>query len=67
MCLKCREEITNPSTWAIDLINDGFWIAFELSLFACLLPTSEEKFVEFWILFFLFKEDLKKEKLITCL
>jgi hypothetical protein len=32
-----------------------------------LLPTSEEKFVEFWILFFLFKEDLKKEKLITCL
>jgi hypothetical protein len=34
MCLKCKEKITNPFAWAIDLIDDGFQIAFELSLFA---------------------------------
>jgi len=32
MCLKFREKITNPST-LINLINDNFGIAFELSLF----------------------------------
>jgi hypothetical protein len=34
MCLKCREKITNPFAWAINLIDDDFEIAFELSLFA---------------------------------
>ncbi len=32
MCLKFREEITNPST-LINLVNDDFGITFELSLF----------------------------------
>jgi hypothetical protein len=32
MCLKFREEITNPSA-PINLIDDEFGIAFELSLF----------------------------------
>ncbi len=31
MCLKFKEEITNPST-LVNLINDDFGIAFELSL-----------------------------------
>jgi hypothetical protein len=33
MCLKFREEITNPST-LVSLIDDNFGINFELSLFA---------------------------------
>jgi hypothetical protein len=32
MCLKFREEITNPST-LVNLIDDDFEIVFELSLF----------------------------------
>jgi hypothetical protein len=33
MCLKLREEITNPST-LVNLINDDYWITFGLFLFA---------------------------------
>jgi hypothetical protein len=33
MCLKLKEEIINPSA-LVNLIDDGFGIAFELSLFA---------------------------------
>jgi hypothetical protein len=58
MCLKFKEEIINPSA-LINLIDDDFGIAFELSL---LLPTSEEKFVVFWIYFFFFKKNLEKKK-----
>jgi hypothetical protein len=32
MCLKCREEVTNPHA-QISLIDDDFGIAFELFLF----------------------------------
>jgi hypothetical protein len=50
MCLKFKEEIINPSA-LVNLIDDDSGITFELSL---LLPTLEEKFVVFWIYFFLF-------------
>jgi len=33
MCLKWKEEVTNPPT-QVNLINDDFEIAFELFLFA---------------------------------
>jgi hypothetical protein len=33
MCLKCREEVTNPLA-QVNLIDDDFRIAFELTLFA---------------------------------
>jgi len=32
MCLKCKEYITNPLT-QVNLIDDDYEIAFELSLF----------------------------------
>jgi hypothetical protein len=50
MCLKFREEITNLSA-LISLIDDDSGIAFELF---CLFPTLKEKFVVFFILFFIF-------------
>jgi hypothetical protein len=33
ICLKCKEKITNPFAWAINLIDDDFGIVFEFSLF----------------------------------
>jgi hypothetical protein len=33
MCLKCKEKVTNSHT-QVNLIDDGFGIIFELSLFA---------------------------------
>jgi hypothetical protein len=32
MCLKCKELVTNPLA-QVNLIDDDFWITFELSLF----------------------------------
>jgi hypothetical protein len=33
MCLKCKEEVTNPLA-QVNLIDDDFVMAFELTLFA---------------------------------
>jgi len=62
MCLKFKEEITNPSTPVI-LIEDDSRITFELFLF-----TSNNRREVCGVLdfLFLFKENLKKEKFITC-
>jgi hypothetical protein len=62
MCLKFKEEITNPYA-LISLIDDDFGIIFELSLFA-----SNVKRVVCHVLdsFLSFKKKLKKEKLTTC-
>jgi len=62
ICLKFKEEITNPSTPVI-LIDDDLWIIFELFLF-----TSNNRREVCGVLdfFFFLKENLKKEKLITC-
>jgi hypothetical protein len=60
MCLKLKEEITNPFA-PINLINDDFGIAFELSLF-----TSNIKREVCGVLDFFYKENMKKEKLTTC-
>jgi hypothetical protein len=51
-----KEEITNPPT-QVNLIIDDF--KKKLSCL-CLLPISRGKFVVFWNLSFLFKEDMKK-------
>jgi hypothetical protein len=60
MCLKLKEEITNPFA-LINLINGDFGIAFELSLF-----TSNIKKEVCGALDFFYKENMKKEKLTKC-
>jgi hypothetical protein len=58
MCLKCREEVTNPPT-QVNFIKD---CSMELSLnYLCLLPISRRKLQVFWILFSFFKKIRKKK------
>jgi hypothetical protein len=61
MCLKFRKEITNPFA-PVNLIANDSRIVFKLF---CMLPTSEEKFVVFWIFSFLLKF-FGKTKFPTC-
>jgi hypothetical protein len=56
LCLKLKEEITNPSA-PFSLIDDDYGIALNC---LCLLPTLEGKFVVFWILFYFLKYEDKK-------
>ncbi len=58
MCLKCREEISNLSA-PVNLIDDDFGIAFELSLFASNIKRKVCGVLDFF-------EKLKKEELTTC-
>jgi hypothetical protein len=64
MCLKCRGEITNPFAWVINLMDDDFGIAFELSLFASNIKKNVCGVLDS---FLSFKKDLKKKRFITCL
>jgi hypothetical protein len=62
MCLNFREKVTNPHSPKL------IWLMMILKLFLnCfyLLLISIGKFVMFWNLSFLFKEDMKKENLTT--
>jgi len=62
MCLKLEEEIRNPFA-LVNLIGDDSRITFGFFLFT---SNIKWKFVVFWIISFLFKENMKKEKLTTC-
>jgi hypothetical protein len=59
MCLKCKEEVTNPPT-QVNSINDCYnGIVFDLSLFIINIKKEVFGALEFS---FLFKEDMKKKK-----
>jgi hypothetical protein len=63
MCLKCREEVTNPPT-QVNFIDDCYnGIVFELSLFTTNIKKEVFGVLEFS---FHFKEDMKKESLTKC-
>jgi hypothetical protein len=56
MCLKCREEVTNPLA-QVNLIDDDFGIAFELTLFAINIRKEVCDVLKLFLSFFLKYEE----------
>jgi hypothetical protein len=61
MCLKWKEEVTNPLA-QVNLIENDYGIAFELFLFAI---NIKRKVYGVLKSFSFFKKDMKKENLTT--
>jgi len=62
MCLKCREYITNPLT-QVNLINDDYGIAFELSLF---IFNIQKEVCDVLESFPSFSRNMKRKRFTTC-
>ncbi len=62
MCLKIKEEVTYPPP-QVNLIDDDYGIAFELSLF---VTNIKKKVCDVLESFLSLKENLKRKNLITC-